>query len=450
MAIGILGMRGAAGWVTAVQAVEANSEAVTAPVMAATASGSGLPAPGHLSHPLFRAERAVSANWPIYTLLASRTLHDLALENRARCGVALVDAVEKAGLWVGLESFAGEANSVHEFYSYHVFEAVVLSAPDRFADWVRFVSQPYTLKGLATFAHDAGLLPLFSLPGLVAEPRESFEGTLENIAGLFIAAIDALKSRPGYRPVVTADLYGLGGDFIRDAFRSAFTDPVLGGDAARAFARAAASPWPLLALHRLLHVIQSDDHAYKVRESAAFPCDDLCLSSPTAFVAGLALEDALVGAASAYEKPIPAALTFGRRLARREVAIRAVNRSEMEAVNRGRMGTAVRVDNVRATRMPGTPDEILLLAGQASDDDALHEFVHILQAEREGAEWVSRNLIAAEMEAHAVEIWRRRQQGDHRLFRKIAALSPYGFAMGLRLYVEQVYGRLADVPGLVS
>lgn len=401
--------------------------------------------------PLFRPPEVddALAGLPALAARAVRRLKDLALECRSVAGEDLIAAVEKAGLLVGLESFVSEANSLYEYLLYQVLEATVLAAPAAFPEMARLMAEVPTLKDLVGFARKSGLEDRLE----ITRRRGSEEEALES----FLEAVSRLRGAAGYRSVADADIYALGPDYVRESFREALSDPESGHEVRRAFRRSALGPMPLLTIHRLLYLLQSQDYSFKIRELFELPWESFELPSATAFVPGLPLERVLNGLGKDFSEPPPEALQFGRWLARGRVVVRHVSGGDMDAFNRERMGEALRIDNIPAARRlangPGEPDEILLLdgaKGRVEEDDALHEFVHILQAEREGGDWVSLNLIPAEMEAHAVEIHGKRRRGDHRLYRQLAALSPYGFPMGLRLYVEQVYFRLMDAPGIVS
>jgi hypothetical protein len=222
----------------------------------------------------------------------------------------------------------------------------------------------------------------------------------------------------------------------------------------RALRSAALRPFSLLTIDRLLHLLQGADYLFKLDEFTFLPWDSFVLPRGAAFVTGGDLEQSMAALKEPAAEASEMELELGRRLARRAVVFRHLDPKRMQERATERMGFAVRTDNIRALRCKslraGEPDEVLLLEGEADEADGFHEFVHHIQEERHGPSWIAENLMAAEMEAHARELNLRRRFGNSRLYDDIARLSPFGFEMGLRLYVEQVYFRLAEMPGIVS
>jgi hypothetical protein len=78
--------------------------------------------------------------------------------------------------------------------------------------------------------------------------------------------------------------------------------------------------------------------------------------------------------------------------------------------------------------------------------DAVHERRHLLQVEKEGPIWPIREIVCAEMETHAVEGLFRLVTGDDSFCRLALSLSPYGYPMGQRHWIEQVYLRRRPIP----
>lgn len=371
----------------------------------------------------------------------------MAWEQRGAIGPCLVPAVERIGTWTALHAFEPEANSLYEHVSCRVLETTLRAFPAGFCDLMRIFSAPRPLAALLPFGARHGLSPYLDVAGMreAASPREAVD--------FFWRGLEKCRDDLEFAPV-GSDLYLLGREFLAESVREMLVDPRTGAGIERALRSCVDGPFSLLTLDRFFHLLQGADYLFKIRELTDLPWDSLQPADRTAFVPDGHLERAMEALETTPSSPSFMDLELGRRLARGSTVFRRLSREEMTRQARERMGDAVRTDNVRALRRKSLdadrPDEILLRADDADDADGLHDFIHNLQEERKGAAWISENLLTAEMEAHAWEIHFRRRLGNFHLYDSIAALSPFGFAMGLRHYVEQVYFRLADAPGVVS
>jgi hypothetical protein len=369
---------------------------------------------------------------------------DMVLEQRTAVGPGLIPAVERVGAWTAMHAFEPEANSLYEHISYKLLETTLRASPAGFPELMRLFTRPRSLNDLAHYAHRRGLERFLGI-GPAASPEDAVEA--------FLSGLQRCRDHWGFAPVGEG-VHALGPEFVRETFEEAFASPQRGEGVRSTIQRAARYPLSVLTIDRLLHVLQGAEYFFKVRELSELSWDSFDLPSATAFVPGGDLERAMEALKSASDEPTPMDLELGRRLATGRTVLRRLNRVEMESYAGERMGPAVRTDNIRGLRRKGSQegevDEILLLQDEGDEPDALHDFVHNVQEERHGPVWISENLMAAEMEAHAWEIHLRRRHGDARLYEAFEGLSPFGFAMGLRLYVEQVYFRLMDVPGIVS
>jgi len=328
-----------------------------------------------------------------------------------------------------------------------------------------------------------------------------------NVLDGFFAGLNLNRSRGLLKSVTEAPLYALGPGFLSDSLFSALQDPTDGADLRRALDVAARSPAPLLLYHRLFHLILSREHFYKVREIESLSVSSASPYLGTAFLAGATLESLLKGidaelrgvdarqleerrrswqAKKEAVRPLlwegsqrwlPPLLALSptteraKKLAR-EIAdgakeVRFLGEDELLEQLRARPGRAAgAMPLVRIEAMHLTPEEnngrgaILLLDPRQTQPNrpgadpfldaaanAVHEDLHLEQPMREFESIEpTRDFAVAEEEAHAAEARFRLANGEDYFIRLASALSPSGYAMGLRNWIEQVYLRQLPVP----
>lgn len=333
------------------------------------------------------------------------------------------------------------------------------------------------------------------------------EASGPNLLDVFFSDLEQKKSRGVLAFLTGAPLYGLGRNFLASTLFEALQDPVYGSELREALGAAGASPAPLLLYHRIFHLILSREHFYKVREIVPLGWNRADRGFETAFVSGRCLGLALRSLTQACATLDAARLEEGRTLWREKVdSVRdllhrppvawfprllslppttrqaqklaediaagakevrfasedELTRQAMKKKNRAAGALPlVRIEALHLTAEENGERPAILLKAPARSDtkswkdgqvrdaaaNSVHEDIHIEQPLRE-EEPLSpmRDFLPCEEEAHAGEALFRCLNGDDSYCRLAISLSPYGYAMGLRNWIEHVYLRQLAVP----
>ncbi len=379
--------------------------------------------------------------------------------------------------------FFREAGSLYEYLVPQIAHAASVRS-DTVSRLNALLTRPHCLNDLVRFTSEEGMRQRFKLVSRGTEVVSRFLNTIELMRE---------KSDPW---VVSAAIYLLGDSYIREVFADALVDPVLRRNVEKALQKADEGPFPLLLMDRLLHVLASKDHAYKVREIFGFPWDLATGIRPQAepnqivdgsFDTGFTWNSALTGILRRIAELRRSEPAFAEKRRNHWAAIcekfsmcegevteemlfqllllqpSSIGKEIGKEIRTGRIQIQFQSSQELGQReafhlLPeenGGTDALILTRTTLDKDKmnwkrhllklagtAVHEGRHVLQARRHGGEWAERNLVPAEMEGLAAKALLFLENGDTSLFDDFSSRSPFGYVFGLRNSVERTYLRL--------